>query len=168
MFTLALLAIFPALMAYAAASDLLTMKIPNWLSLALVAAFAVFSVASGLPWEAVAWHVGAATLVLAICFTLFALGWIGGGDAKLATATALWLGFASLLDYLIIAALAGGMLTLVILVMRSCPRPRFMHAWESLSRLYDRKVGVPYGVALALAALIVFPQSRVWLAAFGA
>jgi prepilin peptidase CpaA len=59
-------------------------------------------------------------------------------------------------------------LTLLIIVMRVCPRPRFAQAWAWLSRLYDRKSGVPYGVALALAALIVFPHSRVWLAAFGA
>jgi prepilin peptidase CpaA len=52
--------------------------------------------------------------------------------------------------------------------MRACPLPRSALAWSWLSRLYDRKSGVPYGVALALAALIVFPHSRVWIAAFGA
>jgi prepilin peptidase CpaA len=168
MFTVALVALFPALMAYAAASDILTMRIPNWLSLALVAAFAALWAAGGLPWEAIVLHVAAAALVLAVCFALFALHWIGGGDAKLATATALWLGFASLLDYLLVAALAGGLLTLVILVIRACPLPRFALAWSWLLRLHNRKSGVPYGVALALAALIVFPHSRVWLAAFGA
>jgi prepilin peptidase CpaA len=93
---------------------------------------------------------------------------MGGGDAKLAAATALWLGFSSLLDYLLIAAVAGGVLTLLILLMRACPLPRSALAWAWLSRLYDRKSGVPYGVALALAALVVFPHSRVWIAAFGA
>ena len=106
-----LLIVFPALMAYAAASDLLTMRIPNWLSLALVAAFAFIVAAGGLPWEALPMHAAAAALVLAVCFALFAFGWMGGGDAKLAAATALWLGFPSLMDYLLMAALAGGVLT---------------------------------------------------------
>jgi len=107
MLIVALLGLFPALVAYAAVSDLLTMRIPNWLSLALVAAFAMFALAGGLPWDAVLMHVAAAALVLTVCFTMFALGWIGGGDAKLAAATSLWLGFSSLLEYLLIAAVAG-------------------------------------------------------------
>jgi prepilin peptidase CpaA len=168
MLATALLSIPLGLMAYAAASDLLTMRIPNWLSLALLAAFAAFFAAGGLPWDAALLHVAAAVLVLAVCFALFALRWMGGGDAKLAAATALWLGFSSLLDYLLVAALAGGVLTLVLLVMRACPLPRFALEWGWLSRLHDRKSGVPYGVALAFAAVIVLPHSRVWAAAFGA
>jgi prepilin peptidase CpaA len=162
------LIVFPALIAYAAASDLLTMRIPNWLSLALVAAFAFIVAAGGLSWEALPMHAAAAALVLAVCFALFAFGWMGGGDAKLAAATALWLGFPSLMDYLLMAALAGGFLTAAILVLRAWPLPRFAVAWGWLFRLHDRKSGVPYGVALAFAALIVFPHSRVWLATFGA
>jgi prepilin peptidase CpaA len=168
MVTVAPLALFLALMAYAAASDLLTMKIPNWLSLAVVGAFAVFAVAGGLPWDALPMHVAAAVLVLSVCFALFALGWLGGGDAKLAAATALWLGFPSLLDYLLVAALAGGVLTLVILIVRAFPLPPFALAWSWLFHLHDPKSGVPYGIALAFAALIVFPQSRLWIAAFSA
>ena len=167
MLIVALLGLFLALVAYAAVSDLLTMQIPNWLSLALVAAFAAFALAGGLPWDAALMHVAAAVLVLTVCFTMFALGWIGGGDAKLAAATALWLGFSSLLEYLLIAAVAGGLLTVVILVLRACPLPSAALAWAWLSRLHQRKNGIPYGVALALAALVVFPSSRAWLATFG-
>ena len=46
---IALLTIFPALMAYAAASDLVTMTIPNRLSLTLIAAFAAFRSRPGCP-----------------------------------------------------------------------------------------------------------------------
>src|SRR3954471_8163196 len=76
---IALLTTFPALMAYAAASDLVTMTIPNRLSLALIAAFAAFALAAGLPWGAILTHVAAGALVLAVCFGLFAFRWIGGG-----------------------------------------------------------------------------------------
>src|SRR3954471_12119338 len=89
----ALLVVFPFLMAYAAASDLLTMTIPNRLCAALVAAFGVLAVAAGLGWSDLAGHLGAAAATLVVTFTLFAFGLIGGGDAKLAAATALWLGF---------------------------------------------------------------------------
>src|SRR5690349_11195692 len=89
---------FPGLMAFAAFSDLFTMTISNRLSLALAGGFAVLTVVSGMPLPAIGLHVGAAALVLVASFILFTQGWIGGGDAKLAAATALWFGFDHLLD----------------------------------------------------------------------
>ncbi|HEX8167093.1 MAG TPA: prepilin peptidase [Beijerinckiaceae bacterium] len=163
----ALLLVFPALMAYAAASDLLTMTIPNRLSLALVAAFAVFALASGLAWQAVLLHLAAGAAVLAVSFALFALGWIGGGDAKLAAATALWLGFGTLVEYFFVASVAGGVLTLAILALRQLPLPAVALGWAWLSRLHHPKTGVPYGVALAAAALAVYPHAAIFSAAAG-
>ena len=160
-----LLVLFPVLMAYAAASDLLTMTIPNQLSLALVAGFLVLAVIGGLGAEAILLHLLAGGVVLAGTFAMFAFGWIGGGDAKLAAGTALWLGFTPLPDYLFTAALGGGVLTLAILALRSLPLPRFALGWVWLCRMHDRQSGVPYGIALAAAALAVYPQSEVWTAA---
>lgn len=162
---LLLLALFPLLMAYAASSDLFTMTIPNPLSLILVGAFGVMVVLSGLGIEAVLMHLAAAALVLVSTFAMFSFGWIGGGDAKLAAATALWLGFGTLPDYLLLAAVAGGALTLGILVMRKLPLPAFAAAWPWLARLHDEETGIPYGIALAAAALVVYPQSEIWTAA---
>ena len=159
------LVIFPALMAYAAASDLLTMTIPNRLSLALVAGFVLLAGLGGLTPEAFLLHLTAGALVLFATFAFFAFGWIGGGDAKLAAATALWLGFGVLSEYLFVAALAGGFLTLAILAMRQVPLPSFALGWPWLLRLHDRATGVPYGIALAAAALAVYPQSEIWTAA---
>jgi prepilin peptidase CpaA len=158
----ALLVIFPGLVAYAAASDLLTMTIPNKLSLALVVAFAGFALAGALAWDEILMHVAAGTVVLTLCFAMFAFGWIGGGDAKLAAAIALWFGFGALLDYLFLAAIAGGALTLAILCLRGAPLPAFALNWEWLSRLHDRKSGVPYGIALAAAALVIYPHTPIW------
>ena len=95
------LLLFPALMAFAASSDLLTMTISNRVSLALVPGFAVLAFAIGMSGQELLSHVGAGLAVLAVTFTFFACGWIGGGDAKLAAATALWLGFDQLLNYLL-------------------------------------------------------------------
>ena len=97
------LLLFPALMAFAASSDLFTMTISNRLSLALAGGFVLLAAASGLAWPAVGMHLAAAALVLVVSFVMFTRGWIGGGDAKLAAATALWFGFDYLLDYMIYA-----------------------------------------------------------------
>jgi prepilin peptidase CpaA len=163
----ALLLVFPALMAYAAASDLLTMTIPNRLSLALVAAFAVFAIASGLAWQAALLHLAAGAAILAIAFALFALGWIGGGDAKLAAASALWLGFDTLIEYFFVASVAGGVLTLAILALRKLPLPAMTLGWDWLSRLHHPKTGVPYGIALAAAGLVVYPHTPLFAAMIG-
>jgi prepilin peptidase CpaA len=105
--------------------------------------------------------------VLVVCFGMFAFRWIGGGDAKLAAATALWLGFGSLPEYLLISSLGGGLLTVGILHLRGVTLPPFALSWTWLSRLHDRKSGVPYGIALAGAALVVYPHSHIWGAVLG-
>ena len=167
MIEIAALIIFPALMAYAAASDLLTMTIPNKVSLALILSFAVFAIVAGLSWHAIGMHVAAGALVLLVCFGMFACGWIGGGDAKLAAGTALWLGFQTLVEYLLVATVAGGLLTLAILALRLQPLPAFALRYHWVSRLHDQKSGVPYGIALAGAALAVYPHSHIWSTVLG-
>ncbi len=156
------LTLFPATMAFAAASDLLTMTIANRLSLLLVAGFAVIAALNGTTGAALLSHLGTGGAVLAIGFLCFARGWIGGGDAKLAAATALWLGFGHLFDYLIDASLLGGALTLLILAFRTVPLPPVVASWRWAERLHQPDAGIPYGIALAAAALIVYPQSE-WM-----
>src|SRR5438552_11388866 len=131
-------------MAYAAASDLLTMTISNRLALALVAAFAVAAPFTGMDWNVLGMHVAAGALVLAIGFAFFALGWIGGGDAKLAAGIALWIGWSDLLEYLSLAALLGGGLTVVVLVFRRSVLPAFVIRQPWVQRLHDETAGVPY------------------------
>lgn len=162
---LALLVIFPAAMAYAAASDMVSMTISNRLCLLLVATFAACAAVLGIGWSQFGWHLAAGASMLAVCFGMFAAGWIGGGDAKLAAATALWFGFDQLLPYLTIAAFAGGLLTLALLKFRTLPLPGPVASWGWARRLHNPKEGVPYGIALAFAALIVLPQTSIWRAA---
>src|SRR5271166_6647995 len=158
------LTLFPATMAFAAASDLLTMTIANRISLILVAGFAVVAVLGGLSGTVLLSHLAAGIAVLAVAFFCFACGWIGGGDAKLAAATALWLGFGHLFDYLVYASLLGGALTLFIVQFRQLPLPRFLVGRAWAERLHRHGGGVPYGIALAAAALVVYPQTE-WMTA---
>jgi prepilin peptidase CpaA len=153
------LLLFPALMAFAASSDLLTMTISNRISLILVGSFFVLAIWSGMPLADVGMHAGAGLAVLVVTFTFFAQGWIGGGDAKLAAATALWLGFDQLLNYLTIASLLGGVLTLLIMRFRLMPLPVLLADQEWAKRLHRMDAGVPYGIALAIAALWVYSDT---------
>ncbi len=159
--TLALF-IFPVLMAYAASSDLLTMRISNWLVLAVAGAYFALALIAQVPLADIGISVGAAAIVLAIAFAFFAFGWIGGGDAKLVSATTLWVGFSLMLPYLIYAALLGGGLTLLILALRRYPLPAWLARHKWIDRLHDTKSGVPYGITLAIAGLLVYPETAIF------
>jgi prepilin peptidase CpaA len=160
------LLLFPALMALAASSDLLTMTISNRLSLALTGGFFLLTVITGVSLTAIGMHLAAAALVLTISFGFFSMGWIGGGDAKLVAATALWFGFDFLLDYLVYASLFGGVLTVLLIQFRRLPLPAPLARQTWILRLHEAGGGVPYGIALAAAALAVYPKTG-WMPAFG-
>ncbi len=158
--------LFPLLMAFSAFSDLFTMTISNRVSLLLIVGFALMAAMTGMSLSDISSHVGAGLAVLAVTFTLFACGWIGGGDAKLAAATALWLGFGPLMEYLLVASIFGGVLTLIILRYRVMPLPAMLQGQEWAMRLHRVDAGVPYGIALAAAALTVYPHT-VWMTPAG-
>src|ERR1700683_4109490 len=94
------LTLFPAMMAFAASSDLLTMTIANRVSLVLIGGFALLAVLSGLSGHELLSHVGAAAAVLAVAFVCFACGWIGGGGAQVGGGAGGWLGGWQLFGYL--------------------------------------------------------------------
>src|SRR6184192_2389008 len=161
---IARLMLFPALMAYVASSDLLTMTISNRVSLALVSGFLVLALLSGLGSYDILSHIGAGFTVLTVAFACFVMGWVGGGDAKVAAAAALWFGFGHLLDYLVYASLLGGALTLLLLQFRQWPLPYPLAGQAWLNRLHDRQSGIPYGIALAIGALMIYPETE-WITA---
>lgn len=161
---IARLMLFPALMAFAAASDLFTMTIPNKISLALAGGFLVLAVISGMGLHEILSHVGAGAVVLVIAFACFAMGWVGGGDAKVAAAAALWFGFEHLLDYLVYASMFGGALTLLLLQFRQWPLPYALGGQPWLLRLHHKDTGIPYGIALAVGALMIYPETE-WIKA---
>jgi prepilin peptidase CpaA len=163
---LLIITIFPLAMAFAAATDLFSMTVPNWISLLLIAGFAVLAPLVGLGWSDIGLHVALAAAALLVTFAMFSFGWIGGGDAKLFAATSLWLGPGAILTYTVYAALIGGALTLLILFLRSVPLPAMLNSQGWLVRLHSPKEGVPYGIALAAAALLVYPATP-FMAAFG-
>jgi prepilin peptidase CpaA len=153
---------FPAAMAFAGAMDLFTMTIPNRISIGLIAAFLVAAVVAPLGWAELGSHIGAGMLMLVVGIALFACGFLGGGDAKLLAAAALWFGFERLLEYLVLVSLAGGVLVLLILFYRSIAPPLWLCRQPWAMRLHTKAGGVPYGIALAAAGLWLYPSTS-WL-----
>ena len=94
---------------------------------------------------------------------MFALGWIGGGDAKLFAACGLWLGWPAFLPFLLWTALAGGVLATGLLVARKGARAWPVAGPQWLVRLLSPEAAVPYGVAIAVGALASFPESVLML-----
>ena len=157
-------AFFPILMALSASMDLLTFTIPNRLCVALALGYLLFAALLGVPAVDILLNISCALAILAVAFVMFTLGWIGGGDAKLAAATAAWLGWTAIFEYGVAAALFGGVLTLVILGARMAPLPAAFGRIDWLARSHNANAGVPYGIALAAAGLMQYPNSSIWTA----
>jgi len=154
------LLVFPALVITAALRDVVSYTIPNWLSLALAAAFPLAALAQGLPLPALGLSLAIGATALVAGMAMFALRWIGGGDAKLFAAAAIWLGWPALTTYLAVTGLAGGGLAVMLLGLRSpMLRPYVMNGPGWFARLAEPGENVPYGLAIAIGALAAFPAS---------
>jgi prepilin peptidase CpaA len=145
---------FAAAMLVSGWLDIRARRLPNWLNLAVALGFLPWAWASGLGWGGFAIHLAVGAVVLGIGFCLFALDVIGGGDAKLGAAVALWIGLSfDLLRFFLIMALAGGVLAAIALVYQSVTKRQVTRA-------------LPYGVAIGVAGLdywLRHSQAGCWL-----
>jgi prepilin peptidase CpaA len=156
----ALALVFPAVVIAAALRDATSYTIPNWMSLALVAAFPPAALALGMPLTALGLHLAIGVAALFVGMAMFALRWIGGGDAKLFAAAALWLGWPAVLPYLAVTGMAGGALAVGLLALRSVwLRPLVLGGPRWFARLAEPDEAVPYGLAIAVGALAAFRLS---------
>lgn len=151
---------FPALVLAAAAKDATSFTIPNWISLALIAVFPPAALAAGLTLPTIGLNVGVGVAFLAGGMAMFALRWIGGGDAKLFAAAALWLGWPAGLDFLVVTGVAGGGLAVLLVALRSpVLRPYVLAGPGWFTRLARPGEPAPYGLAIAAGALAAFTRS---------
>ncbi len=159
MIVAAIFVVFPFCLAFSALSDALTMTIPNRVPVILMATFAIVAPLAGLGLSEIAIHIAMALAVFGLCFGLFALGTMGGGDAKLLTACALWFGAdASLLEFLLSVSLFGGLLTVAILLLRA--REDFILSSRlPIPRLLFTANKIPYGIAIAAGGFVAYPSS---------
>jgi prepilin peptidase CpaA len=160
-----LLAVFPAMVIVAGLRDVTSYTIPNWISGLLIVAFFPAALALGLSMGALGAHLAVGAVALVLGMAMFALGWIGGGDAKLFAAAGLWLGMPAAVTYLAVTGVAGGALALALLGLRSMwLRPYVQSGPAWFGRLATPGENVPYGVAIAAGALAAFPASTLVLA----
>ncbi len=155
---------YPAVMMCAGIRDLRTMKIPNRLILLLFIGYLAAVPIAGITLPEVAWAAAASGLVFALGLVAFALRWMGGGDVKLLTVAALWLGAANVAPFIFYTSIFGAILTLLVLIFRSVRLPASWQAREWVSRLHQRDAGVPYGVAIAAAGVLVYWKTP-WVSA---
>ncbi len=155
------LMLFPAALAYAAVMDVFTMTIPNRISLALIAVFPLAALLAGLSMHTALMHVAAFAIVLAFGIALFALNLLGGGDAKLLAAGALWVGIDQLLPFIVYVTVAGGALALTFVAVRMVPAGAFrLPEWAA--RLHKSGNGIPYGLAICAGGLFVYPKTALF------
>jgi prepilin peptidase CpaA len=159
---LLVLVVFPLLLVTAAGWDIASFTIPNFLQVALIASFAAFVVVTGMAPAAIGSHLLAGFLGLAAGFALFALGYIGGGDAKLFACIALWFGFHNLPEFALLASVMGGALTVALLTIRRIPLPGWLTHQHWILRLHEARGAIPYGVALAAGAFLILPQADIF------
>ncbi len=153
--------IFPFLLIYAAISDFRTMRIPNWLTGLMFLSFFPVAFIAGMPWDIMGWHLAAFGVVLAVCFGLFAFGLIGGGDAKMLAAAALWIGWWPLMGtYIVYTTLFGGLLAIIMKVWQALQLEHGIWGTEGvLRKILNKKLDLPYGAAIAAGALVTIPET---------
>lgn len=156
---------FPALVILAAIGDVRSMTIPNWISLALAGLFVPVALILGLPPLQVGTHLAVGVIALLIGMALFALRWLGGGDAKLMAAVMVWLGASAALPFVVWTAIAGGIFSLFLLITRSHVPILAGVGPEFSRRLFQPKGDIPYGVAICIGALVAFADSAIFTAA---
>jgi prepilin peptidase CpaA len=164
----ALVFVFPAMVIVAGLKDLTSYTIPNWISLVLIGTFFPAALLLGLPLGFLGISAGVGLAALLAGMVMFALGWIGGGDAKLFAASALWLGWPAFVPFLMITCVMGGALALALLLLRSNQLQAFVPSnprW--LFRLATPGENVPYGVAIAVGGLAAFSTSSIGVAFVG-
>jgi prepilin peptidase CpaA len=157
--------VFPVMVILAGLKDATSYTIPNWMPLGLLAGFPLAALATGLPLGAAGVHVLVFIAALVAGMAMFAARWIGGGDAKLFAAAALWIGWPAAMTYVAVTAVAGGALAVLLLGLRS---PRLKPVMPSgpawFVRLAAPGENVPYGVAIAIGALAAWPLSALAVA----
>jgi prepilin peptidase CpaA len=160
------ISLFPVLMIIAGAGDALSLRIPNWLTIAIALTFFPMAWATGMPLDVFGLHVLIGVIFFIVGFMFFSFGMFGGGDAKLLAAASLWFGTAQALPFLVFTILAGGLLALLVGIWSMISMDWEIHDMKWTAKIRTLKPNVPYGYAFAIGAILAFPQTW-WMGATG-
>ena len=159
-----LLLMFVGCILYAMISDFLYLKIPNWISIALVIVFIFYAVFSW-PDIKLTEHLIIGASVFCVTFVLFLLNSFGAGDVKFLSALSLWTNAQQFVPFIMLVAILGGVIALMIISMRL-----FLKLKPDLGsnnillkklRQLTKSGAMPYGIPIGLAALIVIPRALI-------
>lgn len=156
--------LLPVLLITAAASDVLSFRIPNWLNILTAALFFPMAWATGMPLHEFGVHLAVGIGLFIGGFLFFQFGFFGGGDAKLMAAAGLWFGSSQALPFLFMTTLAGGLLALFVGLWSIVAMHWEIHGSDEKvasfsKRLFALKPNVPYGLAFAVGGIIAFRDS---------
>ena len=155
-----LIGAFPVLAIAAALKDLTSYTIPNGISVALIVIFFALALSAGMPLPSIGLHLLVGTAALLIGMGLFAVDWVGGGDAKLMAACCLWLGWPATQAFMLDTVVAGGVFAVLLLTLRApLIRAHLPAAAGWFGRLTAPGEPAPYGVAIAIGALLALPAA---------
>ena len=153
--------LLPVLLIIAAVGDVVSLRIPNWLTILIAVLFIPMALLTGMPAQEFGMHILAGALLFGFGFIFFQFGLFGGGDAKLMAAAGLWFGTAQTLPFLFWTAVAGGLLAAVLgtysMVMMSWEiheRVESENSWRA--KFNSLKPNIPYGLAFAIGGIIAF------------
>lgn len=159
MYETLVLSVFPLLIVMAGISDYFTLKIPNWVNALIAVSVIPFVLFSGMPMEIFAWHLAAGVLAFIVGFVLFSGGLIGGGDAKMLAACALWVGWNGLFQFAFYTALAGGVLALAMTIWHRLADKKDIKGLGWAKNILSESPKLPYGIAIAAGGVVVFPAT---------
>ena len=141
-----LIFVLGGLLLSAGVEDARTREIANWKTAAVALLAPAWWVANGLSiWPDMAWQIGIALAVFAVFLAIFHFGLMGGGDVKLIVALALWLPFGAFVTMLMVMSIAGGIVTIVMMIERRIARN-------------SKDIEIPYGVAIAFAGILALRE----------
>ncbi|MFZ1108872.1 MAG: prepilin peptidase [Rhodomicrobium sp.] len=151
-------ALFAAPLAAAAISDLRSLRIPNWVSLGLIAGFFAYAWIVGGAVDPRA-HFILAAVAFAAMFCLYVLGWFGGGDVKLMTAVVLWAGPPHAARFVLAVALAGGAIAILLVLTERLlkARPKTGDYLPRQVKQWARRGVFPYSIPIVIAAISILP-----------
>jgi prepilin peptidase CpaA len=156
-------ALFVALVLWGMWSDLVSLTIPDWVSIGLVLGFLACAIWAGVSMVTILqYYLVVGCAVFALGALLFFLGAFGGGDVKMLAAVAIWAGWPMVVELLIKVAFLGGVLALVLLAFRAMSLSARMAATPWIARLHRRDGGIPYGIAIGTGSLLLLPRITWW------
>ncbi len=156
--------VLPLLLIFAATSDALTLRIPNWLTLLTAILFFPMALLTGMPLSEFGLHLISGIGLFCAGFLFFQLGAFGGGDAKLMAAAGLWFGTSQTLPFLFMTAMAGGILAILVGLWSIITIYWEIEGDGTFTENFGKqmrslKPNVPYGLAFAIGGIIAFKDS---------